>query len=396
MKQNILIMLLTLTLIISFNLTGYAVDPLTEVGHYGENISAVAVSGNIAVINEDIKIRILDITNPNQPVPKGHVKIDAIPNCLQIVGNFAYSAAEHGGVNIIDISNPTLPFVTAVIPFDSWTNNLWVRPSNDYAYVGLNGSVAVVDIRDKFQPKVVSQLYGFDLNSISGDDGYLYVVDSSGSQALKIYNLANPANPVYIGGLNHTANAWGLYHALVIYGNTAYVAQHDGILIVDIQDKTLPVLKGKIGNSRRALALGSGVLFASDWGGLEAWRLTDPHNPYLEAWKWDYPAGEVVQNASLGNIIFEARCQGLFITQHSGSSLNRLSSYSPTPGFGISSGLAIKGTTAFFDALEGLDSLDLSDPQNPILLQRLQGRGSMDIAISGDMLYKVGTGYVEA
>jgi hypothetical protein len=84
-----------------------AAQPLARVGHYGENIGAVAVSGTKGVFNEGTRIRVMDLTNPAQPSYRGSVNIGMVSTCLVMRGNTAYSGSAFGTVHIIDITNRT-------------------------------------------------------------------------------------------------------------------------------------------------------------------------------------------------------------------------------------------------------------------------------------------------
>ena len=84
---------------------------------------------------------------------------------------------------------------------------------------------------------------------VSGNYAY---VTSSGSQALEIVDISNPAIPVHKGSISNGAGGarlntpWGVY----VSGNYAYVADWGGgaLEIIDISNPALPVHKGSIVN----------------------------------------------------------------------------------------------------------------------------------------------------
>ena len=88
----------------NINLLASEPSPGDEVGYYGDGIHAVAADGNYGIFNEGTKVRVMDITNPAQPIMKGTVEIGAPSRQMILMGTIAYVAAHKCWMYILDIS----------------------------------------------------------------------------------------------------------------------------------------------------------------------------------------------------------------------------------------------------------------------------------------------------
>jgi hypothetical protein len=78
-------------------------------------------------------LSILDITNPENPIELGHCVIESYFVSITVNENYAYLCNSHNGISIIDISDPSSPFIAEI--FDDLTGARQIVISDDIAYI---------------------------------------------------------------------------------------------------------------------------------------------------------------------------------------------------------------------------------------------------------------------
>ena len=68
-------------------------------------------------------IKVMDVTNPVRPEPVGEVEIEDAHN-IYVARTYAYVAAGHNGLYILDVKNPRQPFVDQIFTGDGHINDL--------------------------------------------------------------------------------------------------------------------------------------------------------------------------------------------------------------------------------------------------------------------------------
>ena len=113
-----------------------------------------------------------------------------------VQGNYAYCAADEGGLDIFDITNPAQPVLLGNCKTKGYANGVYV--SGKYAYVA-------------------DRAYG-----------------------LRIMNVSNPMIPIQVG--NYCRYASSTYD-VVVNGNYAYAADYfNGLMVIDISNPSSPTL----------------------------------------------------------------------------------------------------------------------------------------------------------
>jgi hypothetical protein len=197
----------------------------TSVGGFPPYFADIYGSGNIAVQGgyDCNGAFIYDLTNPDAPVlasvynpSPGQQFLEAI-----VIGNRGYfgSGIGNAGVHIVDLSNPYNPVLLGVV--DATHGNGHNR---------------------------IHEMMVFNQN---GADYLIENFNGTNNKILKIINVSNPANPVFVRELNPTDITW--VHAMHIRGNKMYTSGWGGrIEIYDISNiaAQAPTLLGTIqGNS---------------------------------------------------------------------------------------------------------------------------------------------------
>lgn len=214
---------------------------------------------------------------------------------IAVAGSYAYVADEELGVKILDISNPAAPQQVGQYVFDSNnpSENLAfnVTLSGSLAYVAYGGSgVQILNISNPANPVRVGGLTTSDLAyNIALAGNYAYV--ATANRGLSILDVSNPASPRQVGSFDTDAVAYGL----VIVGNTVLLADGGaGVLPIDISNPANPQLAGTPyytqGDSFDIAVSGSYAYVADGGKGLTVLDISDPRNPRVASRISDIPS----------------------------------------------------------------------------------------------------------
>ena len=261
---------------------------------YGVTLSA---DGNTAYVADYYSgLQIIDIGDPSAPALTATFDTDstgigfsasAFGLALSADGNTIYVANKYTGLEIINISNPSNPTLTAT--FNTSGNAYGVTLSSDgntVYVVGGSGGLDIININDPENPTLTGT---FDTSgtafglALSADGNTAYVADQF--DGLQIINISNPSNPTLTATFDTSGDAWGV--TLSADGNTAYVTNYsDGLQIIDIGDPSNPTLTATFNTSGNAYGVtlssdGNTVYVVGGSGGLDIININDPENPTL-------------------------------------------------------------------------------------------------------------------
>lgn len=287
----------------------------------------------------------------------GQCSLPGYSRYLALQDSYAYVANDQGGLQIIDITDPTRPSVSGSYLTQANVQGVAVRDT--FAFLALaagppnNGGLVIVNVRDHQRPSFVSQdnwFYAYNVNApaldtqfvyiagrywfivedvswpqypnyarrfaTSGNVHYVQVVDSLAYLAceqigLLIYNLNRPDTAALVGEIDTPSNA----RHLNVQNGFAYLADGDGgLIIIDVRNPTQP---RKIGSYETA-GYAQGVAFSDDRvylasgnGGLQVIDVSDPAHPaFYGNLSTPYAYAVAVHD---GNIFIADRDLGLII-----------------------------------------------------------------------------------
>ena len=177
------------------------------------------------------KVRLRSSINPNCTRPNG----DSTPNKFADIyadGNIAVQGTfSCRGVFIYDISDPDNPTVSS--HYNPGNNIQFLEAivigNRGYFGSGNGGGVHIVDLSDPTSPQllgVVNSSNGNGFNSIHemNVEGTLLYTNFNGfsSKLIKVINVSDPANPVFIRDINPTEVRW--VHAMHFRGNRMFTS----------------------------------------------------------------------------------------------------------------------------------------------------------------------------
>lgn len=232
-------------------------------------------------------LRIIDLSDPNNPIPVGSIGGLGCSISVQVAGKYAYiTGLVTGTLRVIDISNPAAPTLVATLSHPNLSGAQQVRVAGQYAYVAgsTTGSVVVVNISDPTAPTVSAvlthpNLAGARALTVSGSNLY-----ASGATAarLNVIDITNPTSPTLVGSTPSLPLGGGLGQiaSIRVVGRYAYLAclenagttpgGSNAFSVVDVSNSSSPTyLTSIFGNPP-----GPGTTFHNPVGVYDAGRYT--------------------------------------------------------------------------------------------------------------------------
>jgi hypothetical protein len=147
-----------------------------------------------------------------------------------------------------------------------------------HAYVTKNDGVAVLDVGEPTQPRVVAEIsIGEPAFGVYTEDDLAYVTGAQGS--LTIVDISDPAHPEVSGRLLDRGSAYKVR----VRGPFAFLADmQEGLEIIDVSDPTKPALVGRFddgGGLRTFEVVGDYALLANLRYGLKIVDVSIPSSP---------------------------------------------------------------------------------------------------------------------
>jgi hypothetical protein len=341
----------------------------------------VAIAGDYAFVADSSSgLAVIDISDPTNPWLA--TNSPGSPRDIAISGDYAYLVNRGTSLKVIDIKNPIFPFIAGTY---TMTSPRGVAISGDHAYVADGDSgLAVIDISDPTTPSFAGRYDTPGLArgvAVSGDHAYV----ADGDSGLAVIDISDPTTPSFAGSYDTPGGA----RRVAVTGDYAYVADDASLQVIDISDPTRPSYAGGYdtpGGARDVTISGDRAYVASRHSGLQVFDISDPTNP-LYAGGYDTP-GYATGVAVSGDHAFVG-------DGASGLQVIRISY--PVPPFhagsydtaGDATGVAISGDHAFVgNGASGLGVIDISDPTTPSFAGSYDTPGSArGVAVAGDHVY---------
>jgi len=412
---------------------------------YGEcNVSALVPARNLALIGNGEALQVLDISSPDSLSVVGELYLNGSPQDITVSGKYAYIVTL-SSLKIVDISDPSSPIEVAS-EFMSGSTLLSLSLSSDFAYLAANDrGLLIYDVSDPYNPVLYGEHtrvelfvldvalwgeyaicecqyykypetpdypYGLEIIDISSpaapslvgtweleeeyvsagmdvtDDGYAYVCqrnDTSDTSKVTAVNIAkNPMKPKKEGSYVESDS---LFKTLTVSGVTAYLYDDLGMRLVtlNIASPSAPSYMGEceLVGAKDLDVSGSLVGASGTSSGFSLLNVSDPGHP-SELGTFDTPGGLSPHGKTTvvsGNYVYMA-CGG------GGLRILDVSDPSNPVEAGVceftgSGALAISGKYAYCTSHSALDVVDVSSPNSPVLVARL------DLSEENDLSYEV-------
>jgi hypothetical protein len=307
-----------------------------------DNISGLGVAGQ--------DFQILDLANNSQPTYVGGLELSGgTVRDIEIIGDYAYL----GGLNmtasgyeilIVNISNLGSPQTVYGIDLDTTNEVSDLLVVENYLYASTNGGAGgnEVLIYDITNPAELSYKTGIDLgtnaanNTYSLDlfkDGYLVIggmnSDIYTDKDIFIFNITNPLNPTYVGGVDITS---GYVKTVKVRGTYIYAGTDNNgsgnneFFIINAASMAAPVVAGSLNMGTSYV---EDISFANDYvylsqnngyngNEISVINISSSTNP-------EYTAGiDIGTNDSVNKIDISGNILVLGVLGNTGSDLNDL------------------------------------------------------------------------
>jgi len=243
----------------------------------------LCIQGDLAyVADQGGGVQIIDIHDPTQPEIIG--AYDAISGTyrVDVVGEIAYVADYWDRLQVLNISDPTNPNQIGSYAPSGYGYEVVI--DGDLAFIGWGGmspeaSFRILNITDPRSPSTLGYYNDFNtypqIIRVDGDFAYL----GCGQYGMRVMDITDPHNPtvldVVVPGISY---AFGL----AVEGNVVYVGAGSGSFrVVDVSDPSNAVLIGSAwtGYTRGVCVDGNQVYTASTTAGVSVVDVTNPKNP---------------------------------------------------------------------------------------------------------------------
>ena len=209
----------------------------------GDVVDQFAVSGDYAylpgLLEDDL--RIIDVSDKDNPTQVGQVFFPAGAKVVTVNGNYAYVGVIGGNMYIFDISNPINPMQVGILSNTAFAPESMLL-EGDFLYISGGSTISLVDVSVPNSPSLLSNLSlpsnGAREMAKVGD--YLYALNT-GDVDMKIIDISNPAAPSIV----NTFALGGFPWTIDTKGNYAYVGEQitNVIKVFDISDPLNPTLE---------------------------------------------------------------------------------------------------------------------------------------------------------
>ncbi len=251
--------------------------------------------------NQGGGLAVIDASNPTQPRVVGEYTY-LNPPCDQcggsaydvaVAGNYAFvaeawdetsSSQVRGTVAVIDVSDPTLPWLAGSYDTSSYGARS-VTIAGSMAFVGNYNSFEGLQILDISNPIHPVRVGGYRLDgeephvTVAGNSAYLAL--PSGLEGVTVLDISNPANPARVSGITLQPDSSATSSAVA--DGKLYVAGRAGLFVFDVTQPENPLLLGdystSIHGARRLAVSGQHTYLVEGYEGLHILDVANPEQP---------------------------------------------------------------------------------------------------------------------
>lgn len=226
-------------------------------------------------------LEVLDVSDPSRPLRLGGYDSPGWAYDAEVAGGFAYLADYRSGVQVLDVTDPRLPVRRGGHATAGAAGA--IQLVGDLAFVAArDGGLRILDIGN---PPAVASLGAHAVGAavigvhVEGDRAYLTDFDGG----FHVVDVSNAAKPVGLGRLAFSGSLRGI----AVMDGYAYVGElNSGIVVVDVRNPQAPVRVGRYSRPGLGYAIqivGQRAYVAHGNEGLLVLDLTRPTSPVLVA-----------------------------------------------------------------------------------------------------------------
>lgn len=182
---------------------------------------------------------VIDVSDPSTPFIADQILLSGNPKFLSIKDNLLFISADLFFI-IMDITNPATPSVVGELLTTS--SNQHIVIDNDIAYIAAyNKGLRIVNVSNPSSPVLLSETSaGYNAIGIAKFGKHIYI--GGGGSGVLVYNVADAGNPSFVKQLSSQQEG---PFGISVWKSFLFLANgSDGIEIIDITTPTSPVAAG--------------------------------------------------------------------------------------------------------------------------------------------------------
>jgi hypothetical protein len=203
---------------------------------------------------------------------------------VEVSGQYAYVADNSGGLQVIDVSDPSAPFIAGAV---GTSLAVGLAVSGSYAYVADDpAGLRIIDVSNPSSPFIVRTVdTPGNARHVVVDGSYAYVADGSPATGLQIIDISNPSTASIVGSVSTP----GVTYGVDIDYPYAYVTQFappcGGLVVINVSDPSAPYIEGSVctsGTQTSDIIVSGDYAYLADYfSGLDIVNIADPSAPYV-------------------------------------------------------------------------------------------------------------------
>ncbi|MGQ9702231.1 MAG: hypothetical protein ACUVQT_07230 [bacterium] len=211
----------------------------------GKSFSIMArdayVRNGIAYCVGDSGLIIVDVTNPQTPIPFANLTLPYQAWGLTLFDSICYIADGYGGLRIVNVADSINPVEIGFFPSGSHTWDVAVQPGIAYIADHSDG-LKIIDISHPSSPVLLGHLPypNYQTKIVEARSDTIYVVTNSIYSYLRIIDAHNPASPVELGALGSSQQIYDL----ALSNHYAYITTGEKLSVIDVSHPATPVEVG--------------------------------------------------------------------------------------------------------------------------------------------------------
>jgi len=376
-------------------------------------VRGITVEGDYAyLVGRRAPMWIIDVSDPTSPFVAGSCDTPEYGFDVVVGNGHAYVSDELDGFHVIDVSDPTAPTQAAIVPFEGRCKGLDLVETTVHLLVELQG-LKIVDVTDPDTPVVIGVCnIESNMRHIDVEGKFAYVPLG---RSMIIVDIGNPAEPVEVGMF--VSDGYDYNYDVATIGDYAYLSNSEpGLRVVDVSEPTAPFEVGTCdiyGSNRRIVVDGNNAYISGGYRGLHVVDIEDPAAPNKTGWYFTlgivadaridesfayvaggYSCGEPPGAPVEGHRDTQTRegVAGLYVVDVSDPTFPAFSGFGPI--YSPTSGSEIEDTYAFVtDGYGGFHVFDVADPALPVEVATLDlGGNAGGVEIVDDIAYVVRSG----
>jgi hypothetical protein len=368
-----------------------------EVGMYLDiGVHALVAAGGYLYIGWEGETQIVDVSTQTEPRLVG--RLPRVDCCLAVHGG--YLLAEESQVPIWwDVHNPAAPRRLGRLPDCDSAGSATVAAG--YLIIACRSSVAnsdvtlhVMDISTPERPVMVTtRALGRDWQSVMAATGGSLFLPYDG--ILDVWDIRQAAEPRRVwqdvGAPDYSTD-------IELFGNVAYVSSGTGaIRMIDVANPAAPVAVGalpRVGNVPVMTRQGERLLLGRQWndpggggtGRLTVFDVSRPADPQM--------LGDMVLEAGPRSLVADSRYAWAVLTNGRMIAVDLADPCHPSIAHGAVAGISLgrlvaDGRRRLLGMVhgQGVQVIDIADPMQPTDIGLVAIPGASDLAVNGDVAY---------